>query len=229
MSHYWQYYEPARPKEVKNGIKAKSKRGCIGETWWSKRFVGILESFDLGARLTRGRSYARKGQVISIDVQPGIVRSEVQGTMSEPYAVKIELEPLSAAQWDGAVKAMASKAVFAACLLSGEMPQNIEEAFSDAGISLFPKKSRDLKTDCSCPDWSNPCKHIAAVYYLLAEQFDLDPFLIFKLRGKTKEEILEALREKRATGAVEGQIESIESSGKDAVIPTSDKPGLLEE
>jgi uncharacterized Zn finger protein len=227
--HYWQYYEPARPKEVKNGIKAKSKRGCIGETWWSKRFVGILESFDLGARLTRGRSYARKGQVVSIDVQPGIVRAEVQGTMSEPYAVKIELEPLSAAQWDGAVEAMASKAVFAACLLSGEMPQNIEEAFSDVGISLFPKKSLDLRTDCSCPDWSNPCKHIAAVYYLLAEQFDRDPFLIFKLRGKTKEEILEALREKRATGATEGQIESIEASGKEAVIPASDKTILLEE
>jgi uncharacterized Zn finger protein len=188
--------------------------------------VGILESFDLGARLTRGRSYARKGQVISIDVQSGIVRAEVQGTMSEPYAVKIELEPLSAAQWDGAVETMASKAVFAACLLSGEMPQNIEEAFSDAGISLFPKKSFDLKTDCSCPDWSNPCKHIAAVYYLLAEQFDQDPFLIFKLRGKTKEEILEALREKRAIGAVE---EQIESSGEDAVIPVSDRPVLLEE
>jgi len=212
VTRYWHFYEPAKPKEVKNGIKAKSKRGCIGETWWSKRFVSILESFDLGARLTRGRSYARKGQVISIDVQPGVVRAKVQGTFSTPYDIKIELKPLSEAQWDMAIEAMAGKAVFAARLLSGEMPQNIEEAFRDAGVSLFPEKKRDLETDCSCPDWSNPCKHIAAVYYLLAEQFDADPFLIFKLRGRTKEEILKALRERRAAGAAEEEAVAVLAS-----------------
>ncbi len=203
MSPYWSYYERASPKEVKNGLKAKSKRGSIGETWWSKRWVHVLESFDLGARLTRGRSYARKGQVISIDVEPGMVRAKVQGTMSKPYDVEIKLKPLCEADWDKVTAAMASKAVFAARLLCGEMPQNIEQAFSDSGISLFPKKGDDLVTDCSCPDWSNPCKHIAAVYYLLAEQFDCDPFLIFKLRGRTKEEIVEALRSLRSAGAAE--------------------------
>ena len=201
MSPYWSYYEPAKPKKVENGLKAKSKRGCIGETWWSKRWVKTLESFNLGARLTRGKNYARKGQVISIDINPGIVRAKVQGTMSKPNDVKIKLKPLSELEWEKAISAMASKAVFAARLLSGEMPQNIEEAFSSSGISLFPKKGDDLVTDCSCPDWSNPCKHIAAVYYLLAEQFDCDPFLIFKLRGRTKEQIIEALRNMRAAGA----------------------------
>ena len=82
MSPYWSYYEKTSPKEVKNGLKAKSKRGSIGETWWSKRWVGVLESFNLGARLTRGRSYARKGQVISIDVKPGVVQARVQGIIS---------------------------------------------------------------------------------------------------------------------------------------------------
>ena len=205
MSPYWSYYEPAKPKKVENGLKAKSKRGCIGETWWSKRWVKTLESFNLGARLTRGKSYARKGQVISIDVNPGIVRARVQGTGSEPYDVVIKLKPLSDAEWDKAASTMASKAVFAARLLGGEMPQNIEEAFSESGLSLFPSKGRDLKTDCSCPDWSNPCKHIAAVYYLLAEQFDCDPFLIFKLRGRSKEQIMEAMREMRSAEAVEEQ------------------------
>lgn len=203
MSPYWSYYEPAKPKEVKNGLKAKSKRGCIGETWWSKRWVKTLESFNMGARLTRGKSYARKGQVISIDVNPGIVKARVQGTGSEPYDVVIKLKPLSDAEWDKAASAMASKAVFAARLLSGEMPQDIEEAFSESGLSLFPSKGKDLKTDCSCPDWSNPCKHIAAVYYLLAEQFDCDPFLIFKLRGRSKEEIMEAMRRTRSAEGVE--------------------------
>jgi uncharacterized Zn finger protein len=212
MSPYWSYYEPAKPKEVKNGLKAKSKRGCIGETWWSKRWVKTLESFNMGARLTRGKSYARKGQVISIDVNPGIVRARVQGTGSEPYDVVIKLKPLSDAEWDKAASTMASKAVFAARLLGGEMPQNIEEAFSESGLSLFPSKGRDLKTDCSCPDWSNPCKHIAAVYYLLAEQFDCDPFLIFKLRGRSKEQIMEAMRKMRSAEGVEEQDGVLRSS-----------------
>lgn len=224
MTQYWNYYEPAKPKKVENGLKAKSKRGCIGETWWSKRWISVLESFNLGARLTRGRNYARKGQVISIDVDPGIVRAKVQGTRSEPYNVKIKLKHLSAEEWEKATTAMASKAVFAARLLSGEMPQNIEEAFSEAGISLFPRRSDDLVTDCSCPDWSNPCKHIAAVYYLLAEQFDCDPFLIFKLRGRTKEQIIEALRNMRSAGAPQ-EPDEIPGLGLDAL----DKAKPLEE
>ncbi len=228
MSPYWMYYEKTSPKEVKNGLKAKSKRGSIGETWWSKRFVGVLESFNLGARLTRGRSYARKGQVISIDVKPGIVRARVQGSFADPYDVSIKLQPLSSEEWERAIAAMASKAVFSARLLSGEMPQTIEEAFSDCGISLFPRKGTDLKTNCSCPDWSNPCKHIAAVYYLLAEQFDSDPFLIFKLRGKSKEEIVEALNSLRSS-----QIEEESKNPSDSVpvfvSPIKDKVRPLEE
>lgn len=222
------YYEKTSPKEVKNGLKAKSKRGSIGETWWSKRFVGVLESFNLGARLTRGRSYARKGQVISIDIKPGIVRAQVQGSFAKPYDVSIKLLPLSSEEWERAIAAMASKAVFSARLLSGEMPQTIEEAFSDCGISLFPRKGADLKTDCSCPDWSNPCKHIAAVYYLLAEQFDRDPFLIFKLRGKSQEEIVEALRSFRSSQA-EGESKSPSSPVPISVSPVENKVRPLEE
>src|SRR5713101_8661652 len=195
---YWGYYEPTAPIRVKDGIKAKSERGGIGETWWSKRWVGVLESFSLGTRLTRGRSYARQGQVISIDVEPGIVKAQVQGSRPKPYSVKIKLMPLSNQDWDRVTDAMASQAIFAAKLLAGEMPTNIEEAFNAVHVSLFPTAVTDLDTDCSCPDWANPCKHIAAVYYLLAERFDEDPFLIFKLRGRTKEQIIEVLREKRA-------------------------------
>ncbi len=203
---YWGYYPPAKPKQVKDGIKARSKRGSIGEKWWSKRWVDVLESFNIGARLGRGRSYARKGQVVSIDVDKGTVRSRVQGTRTAPYNIRIELKPLSDGEWDKVILAMVAKASFSARLLSGEMPSDIEEAFRDAGVSLFPKHKKDLKTSCSCPDWSNPCKHIAAVYYLLAEQFDSDPFLIFRLRGRTREEIIQALRDRRATGAGDGEM-----------------------
>ena len=195
---YWDYYEPSRPKRVEGGIKTKSERGEIGETWWSKRWIKVLESFSMGTRLTRGRSYARQGQVISIDVEPGLVKAKVQGSQPRPYNVKIRLEPLSDQDWDKVTDAMASQAIFAAKLLAGEMPNTIEEAFASVHVSLFPTALRELNTDCSCPDWANPCKHIAAVYYLLAERFDEDPFLIFKLRGRTKEQIIAVLRDKRA-------------------------------
>lgn len=222
---YWGYYKPAKPKEVKNGIKAKSKRGAIGETWWSRRWISVLESFDMGARLSRGRSYARKGQVISIDIQKGEVTAKVQGTRAEPYEVRIQLNPISKLDWDRVSDAMASKAIFAAKLLSGEMPLDIEDAFSKAGVSLFPGAKKELETNCSCPDWANPCKHIAAVYYLLAERFDEDPFLIFKLRGRTKEEITGALREKRTLTAKEES----EAITERAVSATGEKVRPLEE
>jgi uncharacterized Zn finger protein len=194
---YWDFYEPSRPIKVEGGIKTKSERGDIGETWWSKRWIGVLESFSMGTRLTRGRSYARQGQVISIDIEPGIVKAKVQGSQPKPYNVKIRLAPLSDQDWEKVTEAMAAQAIFAAKLLAGEMPKNIEEAFATVHLSLFPTAAKELDTDCSCPDWANPCKHIAAVYYLLAERFDEDPFLIFKLRGRSKEQIIGVLREKR--------------------------------
>ncbi|MBI4286300.1 MAG: SWIM zinc finger family protein [Chloroflexi bacterium] len=204
--YFWSHYEPAPPRPVKNGLKTRSQRGRIGETWWSERWIVVLESLGMGARLGRGRAYARRGQVISIAVQKGAVTARVQGTQPKPYSVKIELKPLSEKDWDKVTDAMASQAIFAAKLLSGEMPRNIEDAFGKVRISLFPTSVRDLITDCSCPDWANPCKHIAAVYYLLAERFDEDPFLIFKLRGRTKDEIVRILREKRTQAVPEAEV-----------------------
>ena len=211
---YWGWgYKPSKPKAVKDGIKMRNQRGAIGETWWSKRWIETLESFNIGARLDRGRSYARRGQVVSIDIRAGIVKAKVQGSMPKPYNVDIKLKPLSAAEWDAVVDAMAAQAIFAAKLLAGEMPQDIEQAFSAARTSLFPSRHKDLETDCSCPDSSNPCKHIAAVYYILAEQFDDDPFLIFTLRGHTKEQIIRELRERRVSEQIEpDQPEIVESA-----------------
>ena len=195
----WNYYAQHKPRKVVGGIKTKSERGAIGTTWWSKRWIQTLESFGMGTRLTRGRSYARQGQVRSIEIQSGVVKAKVQGSMPRPYSVTIELHPLNDAEWSRVADAMASQAIFAAKLLAGEMPTNIEEAFSAVRLSLFPTRLNDLHTNCSCPDWANPCKHIAAVYFILAEQFDEDPFLIFKLRGRTKEQLIALLREKRAS------------------------------
>lgn len=195
MAPYWEYryYEPSRPKEVKGGIKAKSKRGKFGESWWARRWIEVLESFDIGARLSRGKSYARKGQVLSIKIETGLVKAKVQGSSSAPYSVTIKVRTLTGSEWDRLGKKLSRKPIFAAKLLAGEMPEGIESVFEEAGLSLFPEKIDDLDTDCSCPDWSVPCKHIAAVYYLMAEEFDRDPFLLFKLRGMDMEDFMSVL------------------------------------
>ncbi len=192
------YYTPSKPKKVDNGIKLKSKRGEIASRWWSQRWIQVLESFHLGARLDRGKSYARQGQVIELNITTGNISAKVQGSARSPYNVSITLQPLTRQEWQRIIEIMASQAKFAAKLLTGEMPDNIEEAFIESKIPLFPTKIRDLKTECSCPDSANPCKHIAAVYFILAEKFEEDPFMIFKLRGMDKEEILGTLRESRS-------------------------------
>lgn len=218
----WNYYRPAQPIKVKGGLKAKSERGAIGSTWWSRRWLGVLESFSMGTRLTRGRVYARQGQVISIDVQAGLVTAKVQGSQPKPYTVKIQLKPLPEQAWEQVIAAMSAQALFAAKLLAGEMPTNIEEAFEAVNLSLFPTAVKDLVTKCSCPDWANPCKHTAAVYYLLAERFDEDPFLIFKLRGRTKEEIIAALREKRTAVATSQEAPASVESPETRALLTED-------
>jgi uncharacterized Zn finger protein len=200
------YFDRKPKREAKGGIKAKSKRGKIGETWWSEAFIRVLESFDIGGRLGRGRSYARSGQVMDLKIKSGSVTSKVQGSEIRPYRVSIEIKPLSDDDWSRAEQAMADQAIFMAKLLAGEMPHEIEEAFRGLRLTLFPGHKRDLKTECSCPDWSNPCKHIAATYYILAEKFDEDPFLIFTWRGRTKEQIIERLRALR--GAIPSQNEN---------------------
>ena len=187
---YDDYFQPSRRIETDEGLKARSRRGKIGKSWWAARWITALEKLVDAGRLSRGRSYARSGQVLSIAEKGGKITAKVQGSRPRPYTVSIQLTPLSDAQWEAAIDQMAGQALFAAQLLAGEMPQNIEEAFAAAGASLFPDRRGDLITTCSCPDSANPCKHVAATHYILGEQFDEDPFMIFRLRGRTQEQIL---------------------------------------
>jgi|UniRef100_A0A7V6A4R3 uncharacterized Zn finger protein len=201
---WWRYYTPKPARQVKGGIKAQSRRGAFAASWWGQRWLKVLESFDIGERLNRGRTYARKGQVMDIEIEKGAVRATVQGSRSHPYEVEMLFRPLSRAQWYQIAKALGDRFITLAKLLAGEMPEDIEEVFLNAKVSLFPLKLKDLETDCSCPDWSNPCKHTAAVFYLLAEEFDRDPFLLFKLRGLSREELFELLGYTPAASAPSG-------------------------
>jgi uncharacterized Zn finger protein len=193
---FWDSYPRfprSRPRAAEGGIKAQSKRGSFGQSWWARRWISVLESFDIGARLGRGRSYARNGQVLAINIAEGEVKARVQGSRPQPYAVTIRMKVLAPKQWDLVVEALSGQALFVAKLLAGEMPQDIEQVFKGVKLSLFPQQQADLTTDCSCPDWSNPCKHVAAVYYLLGEEFDRDPFLLFRLRGLGRDDLLQRL------------------------------------
>jgi uncharacterized Zn finger protein len=189
----WRWFEPSVPREAVGGIKAASQRGAFGQNWWAKRWIQVLEGFQIGGRLQRGRSYARRGQVLSIDIRKGVVFASVQGSRPAPYGVEIRVSRLTSADWKKVAGELTKEAIFAAKLLAGEMPQDIEKVFTKAGYSLFPSRAQDLSTHCSCPDWSNPCKHVAAVYYLLGEAFDRDPFLIFRMRGMDRDEFIHLL------------------------------------
>ncbi len=229
MSWGWGWYPKPKPRRPAAGIKARTGRGQqFGQTWWASRWIAALERLVDPGRLTRGRSYARSGQVLNLDIKPGRVDSRVQGSRPSPYKVHIQIAPLGDKEWNKVIEAMAGQAVFAAKLLAGEMPQNIEDAFASAKVSLFPAKRDDLVTDCSCPDWVNPCKHIAAVYYLLGEQFDDDPFLIFKLRGRDKEQIIAALRTRRTAGVAGPAAKSKASRGAPASQPAEKAAPLAE-
>jgi len=152
-------------------------------------------------------------------IEKGEIRAQVQGSRSQPYRVVIKLKTLTKKDWIKVTVALTERPILAARLLAGEMPEDIETVFQKAGLSLFPGKKGDLETDCSCPDWSNPCKHIAAVYYLLAEVFDQDPFLLLKLRGVTREQFISLL------GGAEGtKKQKIDTSGKPEYLPVSPEP-----
>jgi uncharacterized Zn finger protein len=189
------YFPPSSPIAARGGIRAQTKRGRFGESWWAKRWIEVLESFGLGARMQRGRRYARMGQVLAVDVEKGRVSASVQGSRPTPYAVTIAVKSLPEGVWAKVAASVAGQAIFASKLLGGEMPNEIEDAFRGCGVSLFPESYRDLRTNCSCPDSADPCKHIAAVYYLLAEEFDRDPFLILRMRGMDRGEFLALLGE----------------------------------
>ena len=191
---YYNYFNfPSKPLEAVGGIKAQSKRGSFGQSWWAKRWIEVLEGFNIDSRLSRGRSYARNGQVLSIDIAAGIVKAKVQGSYPTPYEVEIKLATLEPGNEEKLAKTLVSELAIAARVLSGDMPPEIEATFAAAGISLFPQRDSDLKTKCSCPDWSNPCKHIAATYYLLGEEFNRDPFLLLKLRGIDRQRLMDLL------------------------------------
>ncbi len=219
MSRWSSYgwYKPAPKKPPpERGIRMKK----AGTTWWGQRWIEALENVLRGdsGRLARGRTYARAGRTHDLVVKGGTVTAKVTGSRATPYKITITLTQLGEPAWKKAIAAMASKAQFSAELLAGQMPQAIDVAFVEAGVSLFPKQRADLKKSGTCPDWGDPFKHVAATHYVLGEALDRDPFLLFELRGKTKEQVLDALRAARG-GASETPSKKRSKAKADTAAP----------
>ena len=178
--------------------------------WWVQRWNDLLNSYRFKKRLERARNYAREGNVLSIEFKGPEVLAKVQGTAPEPYQVSLSIDPFTEEDWSYVVGTMAEQAIYSAHLLAGEMPYDIEKVFTSNGLSLFPFTLSDIHSRCSCPDPQNPCKHIGAVYYQLGDRFSEDPFVLFQLRGRPKEQILDDLRRLRSTNST--QTESHDAS-----------------
>ena len=201
--------------------------------WGVERWLELLNSYRFKKRLERGRNYAREGNVLSIDFTDSKAEATVQGSEAKPYRVSLSLESFSDEDWDYAIAKIAKKAIFSAQLLAGEMPETIEAVFTASGLSLFPFALTEVRSRCSCPDKANPCKHIAAVYYQLGDRFSEDPFIIFQLRGRTKNQIIERLRQIRSQKAapIEASIQPesanlVDSFVSSETIATSENRGF---
>lgn len=167
------------------------------EAWWVQRWVDLLNNYRFKKRLERGRRYAREGNILNIEYKGAKVLALVQGTAQDPYKLSIWLDSFADEDWNYVIDSLAEHALFSAQLLAGEMPADIETVFTSNGLSLFPFQLAEVHSRCDCPDPKNPCKHIAAVYYQLGDFFREDPFILFQLRGRDRQQILDALRQKR--------------------------------
>ena len=198
------------------------------EVWWVQQWVDLLNSYRFKKRLERGRRYAREGHILKLDFKESKVVASVQGTAAEPYQLSIWIDRFTDEDWAFVIDTLSQKALYSAQLLSGEMPDDIERVFTSNGLNLFPFTLADVHSKCNCPDPKNPCKHIAAVYYQLADFFREEPFVLFQLRGRTKEQIIAAIREKRKQQVDENPIDEIADDTEKVVVAPEPKSQTLD-
>ena len=196
------WYPPAPKRRPGSGPWRAAGKRPFGATWWGKAWVDALEQrarLDPN-RLPRGRTYARTGAVGELEVRAGEIVAAVQGSRAKPYKVTVRVRTYSDKEWDRTLAALASQVGHIAALLDGEMPPEVADDLAAVKIDLLPVAG-EVQPRCSCPDWADPCKHSAAVCYLVADTLDADPFLLFLMRGRDRDTLLAGLRGRRAAAA----------------------------
>lgn len=224
---------PAKPRRVRGGLKLSGsfndpEAGPI--PWAAQRWIRLVEQAASGPRLVEGLDYARQGQTRRLEIDSGAARASVQGRAFRAYETTLAVEPFSHEQWERVIETMADQAVYAAKLLAGDLPANIEDLFIPLGLQLFPAGPADVKTTCTCGHAEPWCKHACCVAVLLAEQLGADPFLMFQLRGISSQDLLERLTQRRAVvGAGDSSVPVYVAGGRDSVFGGDYQPPTLEE
>ena len=172
--------------------------------WWGAAWVDKMERLAESSRFAAGAQYARTGFLPAIRFDGRTVAARVQVPHEQPYLVRISFDPFSREQWESLLAEVRDRNALASSVSSGDLPLEIQTAFSKAKLRFMPERYVDLHLECACPDWLKPCKHLVAVWLKFARDFDRDPFLVFELRGLKREELLALLRNRQpATVPVE--------------------------
>jgi uncharacterized Zn finger protein len=180
---WWYNFPKAAPRPKPKPGKSGKK---FGMTWWGKKWTDALSQFENDQRMSRGRAYARADRVKHFKIEKGKIKASVKGSLGT-YHVNIKFDEFKDKDWNRITTKLDSDTLLVGKLLNNEMPEDLEES---CGYTLIPKS---FKSECSCPDYANPCKHIAAVFYTLADEIDYDPMILFKLRGMEKEKLFNML------------------------------------
>jgi len=213
----WGYYYPPYVSVARKRAKAERKLRAlqkknsniqpvviyghaIAKTWWGKSWNTNLESYaDYTNRIGRGRSYVRHGAVLDLKIKSGLIESFVSGSRSAPYKTKIKIKALKTNIWKNIKKTCQGEFASLQELLNGQFPKSLSTIFTDKKSGLFPSP-KEIAFDCSCPDWADMCKHIAATLYAIGARLDSEPELFFALRGvNTKDLITTAVKTQTTT------------------------------
>jgi len=197
---------PAKPRRIRGGEKLSSA-GTAAAGWAGQRWLRLMEQAADGAAVVEGLEYAKLGQTRRLSIDPGRVEASVQGREFRAYTTMLRVKTFDHAEWQRVIDSMADQAIYAAKLLAGELPQNIEDVFVPLGMKLFPGDPSEIEISCTCGPARVWCKHVCCVTSLLADRLGRDPFLMFVLRGLSGEEMLERLRQRRTVaGAGTGSV-----------------------
>ncbi|RDI64232.1 SWIM zinc finger family protein [Nocardia pseudobrasiliensis] len=176
MSSFEDYSKYGKRLPVRGGVEPRSRRGSFARTWWGRSFIDAVEQVADAGRLARGRSYARSGQVVTYHLEPGAVTAEVQGSQPRPFTAVLTMRKLRDERLDELIDEVRGTPGMLAQLASGALPREL-------GPLLLPTTASELDFACTCPDAGWPCKHVAAVCYIIAERLDEQPSAMLVLRG----------------------------------------------
>lgn len=214
---------PPKPTGSGEALTGKSRRGVVGDHWWAHRFCDLLAENGRSDRLHRGRVLARTGNVFGFRIEVGSMRGEVRQSRAELHEAGLELPPWTAEELSRVLDETARRARYGAALLAGTLDPRLEEALLEQGVHLFPRSFEELTSSCTCAEETPPCPHVAALIYLFAERIDRNPFLLLRLRGIRREQLLDESRRRRSPAVETGtESQAFESGALDEEIDRTD-------